>query len=204
MVHLQKPGWRWVKPWTAAAACGAMWAWEMQDMVTELRAWEDVMVLYRNEDNISDNDIQSVSAIPCTSSLVRLPSFQGAWELTDLGNGLWHSMHCSHLPQSISSGIIQLELGQKESLGPWKATTDNTGGKHRLWGHLDSGCAGDTPVVLVTTAKGLRKLHLILCLWLKPIAGSASIFGDSNKVFSKDEQMNVTFIINGNTVYKTI
>lgn len=83
-------------------------------------------------------------------------------------------------------------------------TTDNTGGQPRLQGHQDSGCNGDTPVVLVATAKGLKKLHLIFCLWLEPIAGSSSIFGDSNKVFSKEKQINVTFIIIKNTAYKAI
>lgn len=120
-------------------------------------------------------DVQSVSAVPCTGLKVRLPSFPGAQQLTDLGMafGTWCTAPIYLSPAAVTpSG----KLGQKEPLGAWKATTDNTGGQPRLQGHLDSGCNGDTPVVLVTTAKGLKKLHLILCLWLEPIAGSSSIF----------------------------
>lgn len=146
-------------------------------------------------------DIQSVSAVPCTGLKVRLPSFQGAQQLTDLG--MTFGTRCT-VPIYLSPAAVTTSDWNwaRRSPGPWKETTDITGGQPRLQGHLDSGCNGDTPVVLVTTTKGLKKLHLILCLWLKPIAESSSIFGDSNKVFSEEKQMNVTFIINKNTVYK--
>lgn len=85
----------------------------------------------------SDNDIQSVSAIPCTGS-----SFQGAYQLTDLGTGF--GTGCT-VPIHLSPAVTHLtETGPEESSGPWKATTGDTGGKHRLQGHLDSGCTGDT------------------------------------------------------------
>lgn len=98
---------------------------------------------------------------------------------------------------------IWLKLGQKSPRVPGRlpqVTQVASTGCKDTW---TLGVLG-THWVLVTTAKGLRKLHLILCLWLQPIAGSSSIFGDSNKVFSKEKKINVTFIINKNTVYKTI
>lgn len=90
-------------------------------------------------------------------------SFPGAQQLPDLGMAF--GTRCT-APIYLSPAAVTPSdrLGQKEPLGAWRATTDNTGGQPRLQGHLGSGCNGDTPVVSVTTAKGLKKLHLILCL----------------------------------------
>lgn len=121
-----------------------------------------------------NSDIQPVPAVPSTALTVTLPSSQGAWQLTDLGMGFgtWCTVPIYLGPSAVTS---LTGAGPERLLRSLEGSTDNnTGGKQRLQGHLDSGCDGDTPVVLVTTAKGLRKLHLILCLWLKPMAGSST------------------------------
>lgn len=133
--------------------------------------------------------------------------FPRCQQLTDLGMGFgtWCTVPIYLSPSAMTSSDWKWVRKSPWVPGrlPQVDNTDNTGGKHRLQEHLDSGCNGDNTSG-VTTAKGLRKLHMILCLWLKPIARSSSIFGDSNKVFSKEKQTNVIFIINKNTVYKTI
>lgn len=148
-----------------------------------------------------NSDVQSVPAVPSTALTVTLPSSQGAWQLTDLGMGFgtWCTVPIYLGPSAVTS---LTGAGQKDSSGPWKAPqiiiqvgnkAARTPGLWVWWGHTSGvsdnskGSEEITPdFVFVTQANG-RVFH-----------------GDSNKVFSKEKQMNVTFIINKNTVYKTI
>lgn len=121
----------------ALVSSAAAWVWEMQDTTTKSCAERTLCSCKKVRIRCFNNDIQSMPAVPCTGLLVRLPSSQGAWQLTDLGIGFgtWCTVPTSLSP---SADIIWLKVGQEDSSGPWKATSDNTGGKHRLQGHLDS------------------------------------------------------------------
>lgn len=68
-----------------AAACGAAWVWEVQDTVNQSCAERTLCSCIKVRIMYFNIDIQSVSAVPCTGLKVRLPSFQGAQQLTDLG-----------------------------------------------------------------------------------------------------------------------
>lgn len=50
----------------------------------------------------------------------------------------------------------------------------------------------------------LRKLRFALCFFLMQITGAPDISLDSNKMSSKEKQINSTFIITGNKVHETI
>lgn len=120
----------------------------MQDTVTKLCAGRTWCACIKVRITCCSSDTQSVPAVPCTGLLVRIPSSQGACQLTDLGIGF--GTWCTVPILVHEQWRIWLKLGQKDSSAPWKATTGNRGGKH---GHN-----GDTAVVLVTTAKGSEEI----------------------------------------------